>query len=74
MNPLPGDLLNASHLEPLALLDDAHEHAGIEQRIVRAGIEPGRAASQALDVQRALREVGAVEVGDLQLPACGRFQ
>src|SRR6185437_6621365 len=42
----PRDLFHASDLQPLPLLDDAHEHAGIEQGIVRAGIEPRRAAAQ----------------------------
>src|ERR1700722_16561644 len=38
----PGDLLHTGDLQSLPLFDDAHEHAGIEQRIVRAGIEPRR--------------------------------
>src|SRR5208283_370243 len=27
----PGDLLHAGHLQSLPLLDDAHEHTGVEQ-------------------------------------------
>src|ERR1700685_1826280 len=30
----PGDLFDAGHFQPLPLLDDAHEHAGIQQGIV----------------------------------------
>src|SRR5271163_1809347 len=47
----PSNLLHARDLETLPLLDDAHECSGIEQRIVRAGIEPGCSSSQYLDVQ-----------------------
>ena len=65
----PGDLLDARHFQPLPLLDDAHEHAGIEQRIVRAGIEPRRAAPEPLDVQRAELQVRAIEIRDLELAA-----
>ena len=70
----PGDLLDARDFQALPLLDDAHEHARIEQRIVGAGIEPRRAASQSLDVQGALLEVHAIEVRDLELPARRRLQ
>src|ERR1700680_1219678 len=34
----PGDLLHAGDLEALPFLDDAHEHAGVEQGIMGAGI------------------------------------
>src|ERR1700722_8589286 len=54
----PGNLFHAGYLQSLPLLDDAHEHAGIEQGVVRAGIEPCRAAGQPLDVQLANFEVG----------------
>src|ERR1700722_313600 len=36
----PGNLLDAGHFQSLPLLDDAHEHARIEQSIVCPGIEP----------------------------------
>ena len=68
----PGDFLDARHFEPLALLDDPHEHAGIEQGVVRAGIEPRRAASQPSRREASpISQVRAVEVGDLQLAAGG---
>ena len=41
---------------------------------MRAGIEPCKAASEDFDAQIALFEIDAVEVGDLQLAACGRLQ
>ena len=70
----PGDLLHARHFQSLPLLDDAHEHAGIEQRIVGAGIEPGRAAPEPLDVQRSELEVRPIEIRDLELAARRRRQ
>src|SRR5271165_5962825 len=41
----PGDLFHTGHFQSLSLFDDAHKHAGIEQGIVRASVEPGRAAA-----------------------------
>ena len=43
--------------------------AGLEQRVVRAGVEPGEAAAHDLDVELAALEVDAVDVGDLELAA-----
>jgi hypothetical protein len=45
------------------------ELRGLEQRVVRAGVEPGGAAAEELDVQLAALEVEAVEVGDLEFAA-----
>ena len=45
---------------------------GLEQRLVRAGVEPGDAAAQHLDAELAPLEVGAVDVGDLELAARAR--
>ena len=39
-----------------------------------AGIEPGDAAAEQLDPQRPPGEIGAVDVGDLQLPAGGGLE
>src|SRR5262245_8850286 len=39
-----GHLLRAGHLQPLALLDGLDERGGLQQRLVRAGVEPGHAA------------------------------
>ena len=38
---------------PCRRLDGLHEVGRLQQRIVRAGVQPGRAAAEALDVQRA---------------------
>ena len=45
------------------------EFGRLEQRIVRAGVEPGEAAAEHLDVQLAALEIDAVDVGDLQFAA-----
>ena len=38
-----------------------------------AGVEPGVAAAEEFDVEVAAFEVGAVDAGDFQFAACGRF-
>ena len=45
-----GDFLDAGDLQPLARLDRLDEVGGLHQRLGRAGIEPGEAAAEALDV------------------------
>src|SRR5262249_52748097 len=64
-----GDLLRAGDLEALPVLDRLDEGRGRDQRLVRAGVEPGKAAPERLDRERAARKVGAVDVGDLELAA-----
>src|SRR5882724_12049012 len=61
IDPIPaiGDLLQAGDLEALAILDDMHELGGLEQRVVGAGVEPGGAAAEDLDLQLAGLEVDA---------------
>ena len=44
-----GDLLDAGDLQALPLLDRLHEIRGLEQRLVRARVEPGEAAAEDLD-------------------------
>src|SRR5206468_11708947 len=51
------DLLRARDLQPLPLLQGGDELAGLEQAVVRAGIEPGIAAAQDLDAELAAVEV-----------------
>ena len=53
----PGDLLQAGDLEPLAVLDHVDELGGLEQRVVRARVQPGRAAAEELGVEQARVEV-----------------
>ena len=64
-----GDLLRAGDLQALALLERGDELAGLEQAVVRAGVEPGVAAADDLDVEVAALEVARVDVGDLELAA-----
>src|SRR5690606_35700243 len=66
---VPGDLLRAAHPQALARLDGLDVVGRLQQRPGRAGIEPCVAAAQALQVQYALVEITAVEVGDLELAA-----
>ena len=68
------DLLGAGDLEPLPQLDLLDEVRGAEERLLRAGVEPGVAASELLDGELAHLEVAAIEVGDLQLAARRRRQ
>src|SRR5690606_9076835 len=70
----PGDLLRAAHAQPLARLDGLDEVRGLDQRLVGAGVEPGVAAAELLQVQAALLEVAAVEIGDLELAAWRRLE
>src|SRR5690606_38932439 len=65
----PGDLLGTADAQALALLERADEHRGVHERGVGAGVEPGVAAPQELDAERAAREVGSIDVGDLELAA-----
>jgi hypothetical protein len=53
-----GDLLDAGDLQPLAFLDGLHEIRRLQQRVVRARVEPGEAASQALDPQLPRLQIG----------------
>jgi hypothetical protein len=46
-----GDLLGTAHFPPLPTLDGLDEIGRLQQRFVRAGIEPGGAASQQFDAQ-----------------------
>ena len=62
-----GDLLDAGDLEPLARLDGLDVVGRLDQRLGRAGVQPGEAAAEDLDAELAAAQVGAVDVGDLQL-------
>ena len=62
-----GDLVQAGDLKPLPVLDRAHEFGGLQQAVVRAGVEPRIAPAHSLDVEVAALEIGLVDVGDLQL-------
>ena len=47
----PGDLLRGADLEPLPVLDGADEVAGVVERVEGAGVQPGGAALEHLDLQ-----------------------
>ena len=66
---LVGDLLGGGNLDALALLDGLHKGSRLDEGVHRAGVEPGVAAAQQLDVQLALVEIHLVQRRDLQLPA-----
>src|SRR3546814_18264751 len=51
----------------LPRLDRFDEGGGFEQGLVGAGIEPGEAATQRLQLQRVGIEIAAIEIGDFQL-------
>src|SRR6188474_537206 len=68
------DLLDARDMRALSLLQDVHELTGLDQALVRAGVEPGHAAAKLFHPRLPAFHVGAVDVGDLQLPACRRFE
>lgn len=68
-----GNLFEAGNLEALAGLDGLDEGCSLQQGVVRAGIEPGVAAAHGLDVELVAREVGLVDVGDLELTAGRRL-
>ena len=61
-----GNLFEAGNLEALSGLDGLDEGCSLQQGVVRAGIEPGVAAAHGLDVELVAREVGLVDVGDLE--------
>src|SRR5256885_2365098 len=64
-----GNLLEAGADQPLPRLDRLDEGGRLQQRLVRAGVEPGHAAPELLDVQPARAQIRGVDVGDLELAA-----
>src|SRR5438093_10567562 len=64
-----GDLLEAGDHHALPRLDRLDEGGRLQQRLVRAGVEPGHAAPELLDVQAVRAQIRGVDVGDLELAA-----
>src|SRR5580658_308670 len=64
-----GDLLEAGDLGSLPFLHHMHELRGLEQRVMRARIEPGIAVAELLDRELAALEIGSVHIGDLVFAA-----
>ena len=69
-----GDLLKTSDRQRLPVLDGAHELRRFQQAVAGSGVEPCETAPEPLNPERACFEVGAVDIGDLKLPARRRFQ
>src|SRR4051812_16675282 len=65
----PGDLLDAGDLLALPVLEDLHERRRLQQRVVRAGVEPRHAPAELDQPRRPVLDVPVVEVGDLELAA-----
>ena len=72
-SPPQRNLFGASDPQSLALLQNLNEVACFNQRRMRAGIEPGKTTAKDLDIEVATFQVGAVDVGDLELAACRRL-
>src|SRR5690554_6838344 len=63
----PCNFLGRTDLQTLPRFDSAHEVGGVVERIEGSGIKPRSSAGQHRDVEVALFEVQAVDVGDLKL-------
>src|SRR5918993_672595 len=68
------DFFETRHHQPLPFFNALHEVGGMQQRFVRACVEPRDAASKAFDVQLATLEIGAIHVGNLELSTRRRLQ
>src|SRR5260221_13033613 len=65
----PGDLLGTGDLETLPGLDRGDELGRLAQAFRRAGVEPGEAAPELLDLEPLRPRILVVKIGDLQLTA-----
>ena len=64
-----GDGFEAGDLQAGAFLDGLDEDRGFGEGVVGAGVEPGEAAAQGLDLEFAVGQECLVDGGDLQLAA-----
>src|SRR6476620_11093699 len=69
-----GNLLQAGDPDALAVFKDTHELAGVQQRVVGAGVQPGEPATEVGQRGPARPKVYVVQVGDLQLAAGAGLQ
>ena len=68
-----GNFFKAGDLEALVVLDGANKLRGFQQGFVGAGVKPGVATPEDFDVKITCFHVSAVDAGDFQLTAVGRF-
>ena len=66
-----GDVFEAGDLEAGAFFHHLHENGGLGEGVVGAGIEPGEAAAEGLDLEFAVGQEGLVDARDLQFAAGG---
>src|ERR1700682_5569926 len=69
-----GNFLRTRDFQALPAFYSGDVLTGLEQRYMRAGIEPRHAASHDLDCQLTVVEVDLVDIGDLELATGGRFE
>jgi hypothetical protein len=69
MKPAPGDLFGQAIFRPWRFSSVAMNWPGLQQAVVRAGVEPGIAAPMISPTACALLEIGLVDVRDLQFAA-----
>ena len=67
------NLFRSGDHDALTLLNDLHKLRRLNKRVHRAGVQPRIAAAEQLHVKRTVLKIHAVEVGDFQLAARGRF-
>jgi len=70
---LKGDFLRTTHFQTLACRHRTDELAGLEQGIVRSGIEPCMPAAKDFDHQLVAFQIEIIKCRDLQLAARGRL-
>src|SRR5262249_21016580 len=63
-----GGLLNAGDLEPLPTLKSFDKICGLEQGFMSPHIQPRHAPPQQFYAQGALRQIGFIDIGNLELP------
>src|SRR5712675_2284780 len=68
------NFLWATDLQPLPGLDGLDERRCLEQRLVSACIEPRYSSPEKLHLQRASRQVGAIDVRNLEFTPGGGLQ
>src|SRR6266851_2413297 len=62
------------HFQALAAFDGFYEIAGLQQRLVSAGIKPGYSSAENLQVQPFLAKIVVIDVGYFELAPCRRLQ